>query len=88
MCGRYLPSEREEVHDVVEAGGALQLAAVDVHRLLELVGPRAAVDTQRVHVQVRQVHQPVHQAVEVCEHTPATRPVTATTARILVRAGF
>lgn len=71
----YLPRECAEVHNVVHGAGALQVSAVHVHRVAELVAPRVGVDAQRVNVHVGQVHEAVHHPVELCNSTTnAMRP--------------
>ena len=61
----YLPAKGQEVHDVVHAGGALDVSPVHVHGVLELLCPGGGVYTQGVDVSVGHVHQAAHHAVEI-----------------------
>ena len=61
----YLPGKGQEVHDVIQCGGVLDVATVDVHSVPELVAPAVMTYAQGVHVHVGQVHQTAHHTVEV-----------------------
>ena len=64
-----LESEGEEVHDVVAGSGVLNVPAVDVHGVLELLGPGLVVYPHAVHVVVGHNHELVHHRVEFCNAT-------------------
>ena len=53
------------MHNVVHAGGVLEVATVDNHRVLELLGPSLIVHTHSVHVGVGHQHQLVHDTVKL-----------------------
>ena len=60
----YLESESEEVHDVINCGCVFDVSAVDVHGVLELLGPSLVVHTHLVNVGVGHQHQLVQNRVE------------------------
>lgn len=62
----HLPTERQEVHDVIHSRGVLDVAPVDVHGVLHLFHPSLRVQPQLVHVGVGHQHEPVHDRVELC----------------------
>ena len=61
-----LEAEGEEVHDVVARRRVLDVAAVHVHRVFQLLRPRLVVHAHPVHVHVGHHHQPIHHRVELC----------------------
>ena len=50
------------MHDVVQEGGALQISAVDVHSLVELLHVGGLLQLQRVKVGLGQVDDATHQS--------------------------
>ena len=57
------------MHEVIEVGGAFQIAAVDVHGVAELVSPGSCVDAKRVEIHIRHVHQTIDHASKLCKNT-------------------
>ena len=60
-------AEGEEVHDVVEPLGVLDVTAVDAHGVFELVRPRLAAQLQALQLQVGLRDHPLHKTVEFCK---------------------
>ena len=63
--GGYLPSESAEVHDVIGGGSILDVAAVNVHGVLDLTDPRLVVHRHRIHVGRRQLRHSVKHRIEL-----------------------
>ena len=60
-----LEAEGEEVHHVVAGRRVLDVAAVHVHRVLQLLRPRLVVHAHAVHVHVGHHQHPIHHRVEL-----------------------
>ena len=60
----YLPSESEEVHDIVGGGGVVDVAAVDVHCVFDLTDPRLMVHRHGIHVGIGQLGHPIQHRIE------------------------
>ncbi|RUS73981.1 hypothetical protein EGW08_018249, partial [Elysia chlorotica] len=65
MKTTHLPTKGEKMHEVVKLGGALYVAAVDVHGVCELLAPGGVRHADLVQVGVGQVHDAAHHALEL-----------------------
>ena len=64
----HLPSERDEVHDVIEGSRCFQIASIHIHCFLKLLTPGHRVESQGIEVRIGQVYDSTDNTFKLCRY--------------------